>query len=65
MMEELGPYKSTAVFDLFQTEILDQTHGVAASIESVYTSAIDKAKNVLSEYQRQRQMLADLVATQQ
>ena len=43
-MEQLGPYKSMAVFDLFQTEILDQTHGVTASIEQVYTNAIDKAR---------------------
>ena len=38
---------------------------MASSIEQVYCQAIDKANAHLSEYQRQRQMLADLVATQE
>ena len=52
--EQLGPYRSMAIFDLFQTQILDQTQGVAQGIEQVYHAAIDKAKAHLSEYQRQR-----------
>ena len=39
-----------AVFDLFQTQILDQTQEVASNIDQVYSTAIDKAKAHLTEY---------------
>ena len=63
--EKLGPYGSMAIFDLFQASILDQTGTLSSDIEQVYKSALDKARAHLAEYQRQRRMIADLVATQE
>lgn len=45
--------------------MLDQTYGISDSIEKVYGAAIENSKAHLSEYQRQKQMIQDLVSTQE
>ncbi len=44
---------------------MDQTGALSSNIETVYMQAIEKARAHLTEYQRQRQMAADLVAIQE
>ena len=59
--ENLGPYRAQAVFDIFQTSIIDQVQTLSQSIEKVQQGGIDKAQALLSEYQRQERSLQDLV----
>ena len=59
--ENLGPYRAQAVFDIFQTSIIDQVQTLSGDIEKVQQSGIDKAQALLSEYQRQERSLQDLV----
>ena len=59
--ENLGPYRAQAVFDIFQTSIIDQVQTLSHSIEKVQQGGIDKAQALLSEYQRQERSLQDLV----
>ena len=34
---EMGPYKSRAIFDMFQTSWIEQIHGITSQIQQVYS----------------------------